>query len=175
MVAALELYLDTDTTRRLRTLWNALETDGIPTLAGLQNGRHRPHLSLAAAPRLAPDAVARALDGIDVGRRMTLDLDFVGQFIGRVLWLGVCATAELLAHHQMVHERLAASGVEVWEHYRPGRWVPHCTVSMRVPNPQLAPAIRRCLEFLPIRATVTGAAVTDHANDISHPLGIPAR
>ena len=34
----------------------------------------------------------------------------------------------------------------------------------------MAPAIRRCLEILPLRATVTGAAVTDHANDINEPV-----
>ena len=48
--------------------------------------------------------------------------------------------------------------------------MPHCTISLRVPNPVMAPAIRRCLEYLPIRATVTGAAVADHANDVLHPL-----
>ena len=169
MVAALELYLDVDATRRLRTLWRALEAEGIPTLGSL-HARHRPHLSLAAARTLDPHAVAEALDGVAVGRDLTLSVDFVGQFVGRVLWLGVTVTEELLAHHRLVHERLAAGGVEVWEHYRPGRWVPHCTVSLRVPNPQMAPAIRRCLEILPLRATVTGAAVADHANDIAHPL-----
>jgi len=35
VVAALELYLDVDATRRLRTLWRALEAEGIPTLASL--------------------------------------------------------------------------------------------------------------------------------------------
>ena len=84
MVAALELYLDVDATRRVRTLWRALESEGIPTLASLHE-RHRPHVSLAAARTLAPDAV------------------------------------------------------------------------------------RRCLEILPLRATVTGAAVTDHANDLARP------
>ena len=169
MVAALELYLDVDATRRLRTLWRALEAEGVPTLGSLHD-RHRPHLSLAAARMLDPQAVARALDGLVVGRGLMLDLDFVGQFVGRVLWLGVTVTEELLAHHRLIHERLAAGGVEVWENYQPGRWVPHCTVSLRVPNPMMAPAIRRCLEILPLQATVTGAAVADHANDIAHPL-----
>ncbi|GAB1642280.1 2'-5' RNA ligase family protein [Krasilnikovia sp. MM14-A1259] len=168
MVAALELYLDVTATRRLRTLWHALESEGIPTLASLQTEKHRPHVSLAAAARLEP--IADALAGLDLGVGLTLDLDFVGQFVGRVLWLGVTPTAELLAAHRAVHERLAAAGIEVWDHYRPGRWVPHCTVSLRVPNPLLSPALRRCLEILPVRATVTGASVTDHANDIARPL-----
>jgi hypothetical protein len=97
-------------------------------------------------------------------------MDFVGQFVGRVLWLGITVTEDLLTHHREVHDRLSAGGVEVWDHYHPGRWVPHCTVSLRVPNPMMAPAIRRCLEILPLTAEVTGAAIADHANDISHPL-----
>ncbi|MFC7534966.1 2'-5' RNA ligase family protein [Actinoplanes sp. GCM10030250] len=169
MVAALELYLDVDATRRVRTLWRALEAEGIPTLGSLHQ-KHRPHVSLAAAHRIDPHAVADALGDLPVGRGLTLSMDFVGQFVGRVLWLGVTVTGELLDHHRRVHERLTAGGVEVWEHYRPGRWVPHCTISLRVPNPMMAPAIRRCLEVLPLSASVIGAAVADHANDISHPL-----
>jgi hypothetical protein len=170
MVAALELYLDTHATRRLRSLWHALEAEGIPTLASLRDAKHRPHVSLAAAARLAPGAVAAALGDTPVGRGLVLEMDFVGQFVGRVLWLGVTPTTALLDRHRAVHERLSAGGVEVWEHYRPGRWVPHCTVSLRVPNALMGPAVRRCLEILPLRATVTGASVTDHANDIAHPL-----
>jgi 2'-5' RNA ligase len=170
VVAAIELYLDVDATRRVRRLWQSLEDDGIPTLASLLNERHRPHVSLAAARRLEPEVVAEALDGLVVWPGLTLDLDFVGQFVGRVLWLGVTPTEELLSRHRAVHDRLAGRGVEVWEQYQPGRWVPHCTISMRVPNPMMATAVRRCLEYLPIRATVTGAAVTDHANDIAHAL-----
>lgn len=170
MVAALELYLDVHATRRIRTLWRALEAEGVQTLASLQGRRHRPHVSLAAAVKLSPEEVAVALAGADLGVGLTLDLDFVGQFVGRVLWLGVTPTAELLAVHRAVHERLTAAGIEVWEHYRPGRWVPHCTVSMRVPNPQLATALRRCLEVLPVRATVTAASLTDHVNDIAQSL-----
>jgi hypothetical protein len=170
VVAALELFLDVEATRRVRGLWRALEDDGVPTLAGLLNQKHRPHVSLAVARTLAPHAVADALAGLPVGRGLRVDLDFVGQFVGRVLWLGVVPTVELLTHHRLVHERLSSAGVEVWDVYQPARWVPHCTISMRVPNPLMAGAIRRCLEVLPLPATVTGAAVTDHANDISHPL-----
>lgn len=169
MVAALELYLDVDATKRLRTLWRALEADGVPTMGSLHE-RHRPHVSLAAARTLDPEAVAKALDGLTVAPPLPLSLDFAGQFVGRVLWLGVVPGLELLHHHREVHERLAAAGVEVWEQYKPGRWVPHCTISLRVPNPMMAAAVRRCLEFLPIGARVAGASVTDHAHDIAHPL-----
>ncbi|GGN78507.1 2'-5' RNA ligase [Actinoplanes lobatus] len=169
MVAAIELYLDVDTTRRVRNLWRALDAEGIPSLGSLHQ-KHRPHISLAAAHRIDPHAVAEALSGFQVARPLPLSIDFVGQFVGRVLWLGVTVTEDLLTHHRAVHDRLSAAGVDIWDHYRPGRWVPHCTISLRVPNPVMAPAVRRCLEYLPLQATITGAAVADHANDISHPL-----
>ncbi|MEU8237279.1 2'-5' RNA ligase family protein [Actinoplanes missouriensis] len=169
MVAALELYLDVDATRRIRTLWRALDDEGIPSLGSLHQ-KHRPHVSLAAAHHIDPHAVADALDGVPLGRGLPVEMNFAGQFVGRVLWLGVTVTPGLLALHEAVHTRLHERGVEVWEHYRPGRWVPHCTISLRVPNPVMGQAIRRCLEVLPLTATITGAAVADHAKDIHQTL-----
>ncbi|MBF9127533.1 2'-5' RNA ligase family protein [Plantactinospora sp. S1510] len=170
MVAALELYLDTDATRRIRVLWEALESEGVQSMRSLLGQRHRPHVSLAVAPRLDPEQVAGALAGTVVAAPLRLSFQYAGQFVGRVVWLGPTPTAELLTHQETVHTRLVQAGVPVSEHYRPGRWVPHCTLSMRVPNAAMAAAVRRCLEVLPIEATVVGAAVVDHARDIVHPL-----
>ncbi|MEV5765262.1 2'-5' RNA ligase family protein [Micromonospora sp. NPDC052213] len=170
MVAALELYLDTDATRRIRVLWDALETEGVQSMRSLLEQRHRPHVSLAVAPRFDPERVAAALRGTVVAAPLRLSFQHAGQFVGRVLWLGPTPTTELLAHHAEVHGRLAEAGIGLVEHYQPGRWVPHCTLSMRVPNALMAAAVRRCLEVLPLEATVVGAALTDHARGISVPL-----
>lgn len=170
MVAALECYLDGQATRRVRALWDALEAAGVPSLGQLTHRRHQPHLSLAVAGQLDPAGVAAALGGLPAGPPLPLKLEFVGQFAGRVLWLGPTPTAELLAHHAAVHARLAAAGIEIDPLYRPGAWVPHCTVSMRVPRPVLAEAVRLCLEVLPIPATMAGAAVADHNRGLYHPL-----
>lgn len=170
MVAALELYLDQDADKRIRTLWRALADAGIPSMVDLLAGRHRPHVSLISAPQLDGPAVAEALRGLVAAPPLRLRFDYVGLFLGRVLWLGPIPTAELLAHHAAVHERLAAAGVTGFDVYLPGRWVPHCTLSMRVPRPQVSDAVRRCMDFLPVEATVTGAAVADHARDLYLPL-----
>ncbi|MET7672896.1 2'-5' RNA ligase family protein [Micromonospora luteifusca] len=170
MVAALELYLDPDATRRIRVLWEALEVEGVQSMRSLWEQRHRPHVSLAVAPRFNPEQVAEALRGMVVAAPLGLDFQHAGQFVGRVLWLGPAPTPELLTHQRMVYERLTAAGIGLAEHYQPGRWVPHCTLSMRVPNALMAAAVRRCLEVLPLTATVVGAALTDHARDIAHPL-----
>ncbi|WP_433317705.1 2'-5' RNA ligase family protein [Micromonospora sp. CA-269861] len=170
MVAAVELYLDPDATRRIRVLWDALEAEGVQSMRSLLEQRHRPHVSLAVAPRFDREQVVEALQGTVVAAPLRLDFQHSGQFVGRVLWLGAAPTPELLAHHRLVHDRLAAAGIPLAEHYQPGRWVPHCTLSMRVPNTLMAAAVRRCLEVLPLAATVVGAALTDHARGIAHPL-----
>ncbi len=170
MVAALEMYLDPVASQRLRTLWDAMEEAGIPSLRDLTHRRHRPHVSLFSAPALDPDAVAAALRGITVAPPLRLNLNFVGTFVGRVLWLGPIVTSELLEHHRLVYDALTAGGVDVDPLYRPGEWAPHCTVSMRVPLRQMTDAIRLCMDTLPIEATVTSAAVADYARDIYRPL-----
>lgn len=165
MVAAVELHLDRAADRRIRNLWDAMEDSGVPSLRDLTHGKHRPHVSLVAAPSLDAVAVADALDGLDVAPPLRLDLDFVGLFRGRVLWLGPVPTTELTAHHASVFDRLAAAGIDTFDEYRPGAWIPHCTLSMRVPHASMPAALRLCLDALPIPATVAGAAVADHIRD----------
>src|SRR5690606_11509431 len=132
-----------------------------------------PHVSLAVAERLDPTAVEAALEGIPVCPPSPVRFDFVGQFVGRVLWLGPVPSVELLDHHAAVYARLTKAGIDVDPYYRPGSWVPHCTVSLRVPRPVLTEALRLCLEILPIPATFVGAAVADHNRGEYHPLTVP--
>jgi 2'-5' RNA ligase len=164
------MYLDQEASRRIRTLWKALDHEGLQSLGSLLQGRHRPHLSLIAAEQLDAAAIKAALDGITVAPPLKLSFDFTGLFVGRILWLGVAPSAELIAHHASVYERLCAAGIAFWDHYHPTRWVPHCTLSMRVPNSLIGIAVRRCLEVLPIEATLDGAAVADHARGIHEVL-----
>ena len=170
MVAAVELSFDRPAERRIRVLWDALEAAGIPSMRGLLDGRHRPHLSLAVAETLDPAAVRAALEGFDIAPPLALSFQFTGVFVGRVLWLGPAPSVGLLGHQAQLWRRLSTAGVTVSPLYAPGTWVPHCTVSMRVPRPVLTEAIRMFLETLPIDATVVSAAVADHARDVFAPL-----
>jgi 2'-5' RNA ligase len=170
MVAALEMYLDLVASKRVRTLWDAMEDAGIPSLRELTHRRHKPHVSLIGAAALDPEAVADALAGIIVAPPLRIHLNFVGTFVGRVLWLGPVVTPELLAHHATVCGALTAAGIAFDPLYRPGEWVPHCTVSMRVPLKQMTDALRLCMDVLPVEATIAGAAVADYARDIYRPL-----
>jgi 2'-5' RNA ligase len=163
MVAALELYFDPAATRRVRKLWSALDEAGIQSMRTLFDGRHRPHMSLTGAPELDGPAIAEALADFEVAPPLPVRLEFIGQFVGRVLWLGPVPSAELLAHHASVHSRLTAAGIPASDVYAPGSWVPHVTLSMRVPHSKMGTAIRLCMDVLPIQATLASAAVADYA------------
>jgi 2'-5' RNA ligase len=167
--AALETYLDPAAERRVQVLWNALAALDVQTLRQV-SPRHRPHLTLAGADELDPAVVAAALDGLPAAPPIPLTYQYVGQFVGRVLYLGPAPSLALLEHHSAVWHRLTAAGLELSPLYAPGVWVPHTTLSMRVFRPALTEAIRRCLEFLPIPATLTSAAVVDHKREIRVPL-----
>jgi 2'-5' RNA ligase len=163
MVAALELYFDPTADRRVRALWDALEAAGVPSLREHTHRKHRPHVSLAVADELDADKVRDALNGMRIAPAIALSLQYVGQFVGRVLWLGPAPTVDLLAHHRVVWERLQNAGLAISELYAPDSWVPHCTLSMRVPRPLISDAVRTCLEVIPVDVRLTGAAVVDHA------------
>jgi hypothetical protein len=170
VVAALELYFDPAAERRLRVLWDALEQVGVPSLREHTHRRHRPHLSLVVADALDPGPVVAALDGLAAAAPLSLSFQYAGQFVGRVLWLGPAPTRYLIEHQAEVWRRLSGAGIALSPLYAPDLWVPHSTLSMRVPRPSLTEAVRCCLEVLPIEATVTAAAVVDHARGLVHPL-----
>jgi 2'-5' RNA ligase len=170
MVAALEVYFDPAAERRVRGLWDALEAAGVPSLRDHTHRRHRPHLSLVVADALDPARVRAAVAGLAVVPPLRLSFQYAGQFVGRVLWLGPAPTAALLSHQASIWDRLGAAGLPLSTLYAPDTWVPHCTLSMRVPRPVLAEAVRACLEVLPIEATLTDAAVVDHARGLFDPL-----
>jgi hypothetical protein len=169
MVAALELYFDSVAEQRIRVLWRALSAAGVATMSDVAHGRHRPHVSLVACDVLDPVAVAQSLGDLSAAP-LRLTFGHVGQFPGGVLWLGPAPTAPLLALHAEVTARLDAGGVPYWPLYRPGAWVPHCTLSMTARGDAIATGARIGFDYVPLEATVRGAAVADHSRDVYHPL-----
>ncbi len=171
MALALEMGLDPEADRAIRDLWSLLEQVGVPSLAGHLPGI-RPHLSLAVtddADGLREHAPGLALHGVETEIEMAAVSLFAGD--PPVLVLAVAPAPELVALHARVSAALAAAGVDVWQHYRPGIWLPHCTLSMGVPAEVLAGALAACLASpLPVRARLRAAAVTDSVTGATTPL-----
>jgi 2'-5' RNA ligase len=154
--------LDPEADRAIRDLWSRLEQLGVPSLQG-HVPSIRPHLSLAVtddADGLRHHAPGLALRGVETGIEMAAVSLFPAD--PPLLVLAVAPAPELVALHARVSAALAADGVDLWPHYRPGTWLPHCTLSMGVPTDVLGDALETCLASpLPVRACLLGAALTD--------------
>ena len=77
-----------------------------------------------------------------------------------VVFLGVTPTAPLLELNRRVHARLDAAKVAVWPLYRPGIWVPHCTLAMRPADLTAALSALRAA-VLPIEASPVALRIVE--------------
>ncbi len=127
---ALELFLDSVGDAAVRELWNRLEDAGLQSLATRSHRRHRPQVTLAVAEQFEVDDRARSLLEQTPGTELTMPV--LGTFPGEaaVLFLGVTSNAALLNTHAALRAAIASGSAGLWDHYRPGNWVPHCTLAM---------------------------------------------
>ena len=147
MAYGLELHLDPTTEATVWGLRRALAAAGLPTLAGT---RERPHLSLVRfdpADPAWPAAAGRALAALAAGEA-PLDVVFpcLGVFThpAAFVFLAPVVSEALLALHRRVHAWAAGVGAVHADHYVPGRWVPHCSLTLPLTPAQLPAAVAAC-------------------------------
>jgi hypothetical protein len=158
---AVELELDGIAAGEVTALFDALELAGVESLAASAPHVH-PHVSVAVVRDAAPGLVADVLSGVAADPLPRLTLSSVGAFLApaTVLFLGVTPTTELLSLNVAVHARLDHAGISVRPIYRPGSYVPHCTLAI---HPRaLDVAIRAVLAApLPIEAAAVAMRVVE--------------
>ena len=143
MAHSIELLLDDDSDAAIRTVWHRLEDCGLPSQLRVTSATNRPHVTLLAAERIAPD-----VDEELTQLRSRLPLPVV---VGAPLIFGggkltlarlVVASADLLALHCDVVERcLPHLPREPYAHSAPGHWTPHVTLGRRFTPAQVAQAL----------------------------------
>jgi 2'-5' RNA ligase len=158
---AVVLHFDEETDRRLREVWAALDVHGVDSVARTHGAGYRPHITLAiietASEARAAEALRPPLAGV-AGLPVTLNA--VGFFLTGTApaYLGVTPTSRLLLLHEQVHAALG--DVASWDYYRPGSWMPHCTLAMGVSSPSAVAEVITAAVALPLHATVSGAHLT---------------
>ena len=162
--------LDAEGDLAIRDLWSRLEQLRVPSLQG-HVPSIRPQLSLTVtddADGQRQHAPGLALRGVETDIEMAAVLFSADP---PVLVLAVAPAPELIALQARVSAALAAAEVDVWPHYRPGTWLPHCTLSMGVPTEMVADALAACLASpMPVRARLRAAALTDSITGATTPL-----
>ncbi|WP_228974568.1 2'-5' RNA ligase family protein [Streptomyces sp. DH12] len=128
---SVELLPDEATERAVRDVWDRLLRAGLPSQAAHRHPTNRPHLTLAAADDLTPEARAR-LDELLTALPVPLVLQGSVRFTGRtrVLAWAVRRDAVLLRLHEAVWRVLRDTPTCGRLHplHDPARWNPHVTL-----------------------------------------------
>jgi hypothetical protein len=171
---AICLLFDRRSDRAIRALWDRLEDDGVPSLRSHTHGRHVPHLSYAVLRSWDIDAVTTALRALDTGARVRLSFDGLGVFRRGRIWLVAGVSAEFVGRQQRVVQAVTATGADLHKHYRPGIWLPHCSLAPRARLDQLPTVAASVLDVLPMDVTLDHAALVNSATGEISPLpGLP--
>lgn len=139
MPYAISIKCLNETALPIQRLWDeASAFEAKPSMAELD---YPPHLTLA----VFPDHPGRIVDGLDevfaAEPKLTIAFEDVGYFDNDllVLWARPRPNASLMALHQRLHRHIDSALCD--EHYREGRWVPHCSLATKVPPTQAKAAI----------------------------------
>lgn len=115
-----------------------------------------------------------ALAGLREGSPVQLSFDGIGLFRRGRTWLVTGVSAEFVARQQRVVEAVTATGADLHKHYRPGIWLPHCSLAPRATLAQLPTVVAAVLDVLPLPVTLERAALVNSATgDISPLLRLP--
>jgi 2'-5' RNA ligase len=133
---SIELFFDAASEAGLRTLAGALSDDAIvsePLVSGA-----RPHLTLSVFESLPELALGALIERVAADfAPLSIHFSAHGRFPRTgVTFLAPQPSLSMLLLQQRVHAELVRLNANVWEHYTPARWFPHCTLTL-----QSAPAM----------------------------------
>jgi 2'-5' RNA ligase superfamily len=143
MAHSIELLLDDHGDAAIRTVWHRLADAGLPSQLRVKSTTNRPHITLLAADRIAPDVDAELTQlrprfpfPVVVGAPLI--------FGGGKLTLArlIVASADLLdLHHEVFDRCLPYLPDEPFAHSAPSHWTPHATLGRRFTPDQVAQAL----------------------------------
>ena len=139
MPYAVELALDPASADVVRRVWRELDDAGITYVS--RSGA-RPHVTLGIWETLDHDGAEAELTRFAAETApVRLTLASVGLFPRVAIFFAPTVTAELLQLHAGFHRQFDRLGERSWDHYRPGGWVPHCTLATDLEPDQFGGAL----------------------------------
>lgn len=155
---SIELYFEYDFEKKLRSLWDELESAGVPSI--LQKIGSRPHLSLLILDKCNVDHVADLIDsGIKGLYQFPITFPAFSLIPGnqQTVFLTPVVNSELIEMQRRLYHLLEEKGYSVQEFYKPHTWLPHCSISK-----ELAPVdALKTLEVCQASAAIGETLVTD--------------
>jgi len=114
--------------------------------------------------------VTEALAGLGGGEPVDVSFDGVGLFRRGRTWLLAGVSADFVARQQRVVEAVVDTGADLHKHYRPGIWLPHCSLAPRTTLEQLPVVVKAVMDVLPLEARLDRAALVNSATGEISPL-----
>ncbi len=161
MPYAVVFYLDPEKNRPIRKIIHELAQKNIAPY--MQAMSMQPHVTLAIYDDLECRTCESKISGL--ARKIhgfNLTFSFLGIFQSEnpVVFLGPTITQELLSIHFRLHELLKDAAMHPWDLYRPGKWVPHCSLAVEFPAEKLPNAVQICRKLtLPLTIPVASLGV----------------
>jgi len=163
MAFAVVLYFDDDSTEKLTAVWRQQAEKGISAFM-LEEG-YRPHITLGGCEGLDIVTCGAALRKFSLSSKpFTVEMSYVGVFAHDkgAVFLGVTVTDALLAYHKAFFEHFGAGVEQAYGFFKPGLWVPHCSMAYHESREKDMAALAINLDLtLPITATCTSLAVIE--------------
>lgn len=162
MPYSIELRFDHALSARIVQVQRALAQRGLRLMP---QAAAAPHVSLAVYDERGLDpAPLAAMTERFAAKNEPLPISFasLGVFPGeeRVLFLAPAPSRALLDVHAAWHALVADLAGNCWSYYRPGHWVPHCTLCTALPASDLARAIAHLAEqWTPLGGTLCTLAL----------------
>jgi 2'-5' RNA ligase len=145
MPFAIEMFLDDAGAGAVREIWRALADAGLSDFQ-LTSGA-RPHVTLAVYPELDASVAAPAIAAFAAAEpALPISFASLGCFPTDqgVVFLAPVVTRPLLDLHARFHAALRPVAGDGWPYYRPGAWVPHCTLAFETPPERIPAAVDLC-------------------------------
>jgi len=142
MAHSIELLLDPRADAAVRQIWQALAEAGLPSQVNVTSETNRPHITVIAAERIAPD-VDEELAGLaeEFPRAVVLGAPLIFGDARMTLARLVIPSEALLALHEEVYEECLPHMTNRFAHTRPGQWTPHVTLGRRFTPAQIGEAL----------------------------------
>jgi 2'-5' RNA ligase len=150
---AVELYFDIDMENAIRGFREKIYAAGVEPISGKMGDR--PHISLAVFNQVdVPCLKELCKEFASHLPPFPVSVSAVGSFptADNVLFLSPVPTIQLLQVHHEFHDHLKCSHLHSSSYYHPGKWIPHCTIELELPDEQLSLAFRTAHAlFAPIK------------------------
>jgi hypothetical protein len=160
MTRGVVLWPDDRTSIGIRSIWNELAANELPSMTTETHRLHRPHVSLIVADRLNIHELLASLGRLP-SAPIPLLIESIGLVPGGHLLLTATPHTGLLAEQDRIHRTAKPFADGARSHYEPGQWLPHLTVARGLTPEQVRRATSLVLPKLPIRGSLISGGIED--------------